>query len=123
GVSGADLPGEDQIASPVAVTHEQRADAVLAALGIGEAADDELLPLDALRLHPVGVSSRPVARVAPLGNESFEPQPAGLAEDLPASTVPMLGVPQHASITRERTERRLALLQRQAAKIAPVQVQ
>src|SRR5207248_10348741 len=42
---------------------------------------------------------------------------------LPASTVPMLGVPQHASITRERTERRLALLQRQAAKIAPVQVQ
>src|SRR5207248_11754481 len=64
GVSGADLPGEDQIASPVAVTHEQRADAVLAALGIGEAADDELLPPDALRLHPVGVSSRPVARVA-----------------------------------------------------------
>ena len=50
---------------------EQRAEADARAFGIGVAADDELLALEALRLEPVFVRARLVGRVAALGHDPF----------------------------------------------------
>src|SRR5207248_484523 len=88
GVAGAHFPRENKLAFVAAIPDEQRADAVLSPFGVGESANDELLPLDALRLHPVGVASRPIRGIAPLGNQPLESQPARLAKDPRAAAGP-----------------------------------
>ena len=63
------------------VAEQQRADAVDVIRGQGEAADDELLLVNALELAPVGAAAGEVFAVGALGDDAFGVQLAGLLED------------------------------------------
>src|ERR1051325_10246665 len=68
--AGADLAGEHEAGVGGVVTDEQRAEADPLALGIREAADDELLAGFDLHLEPVARPAVLVGRVAALGDHA-----------------------------------------------------
>ena len=116
--AGAHLAGEDQ-AFTFVVADEQRAETRAHPFGIGEAADDELLPLHAFRLHPAAVPSRAIRLIAPLRDDSFEARAARFLEKRVAAAVDVLGEadaprlpgadqflqPRFPFVERERVER------------------
>ncbi len=81
GEPGPDAAREDELALVVVDADEQAADARARSLRLGEAADDELLALDALDLEPVTRSTREVRAVAALADDALEPVFAGLLEE------------------------------------------
>ncbi len=84
GEAGAGASGVDEVAGAVVVAEEERADAVdsgVAFGGEGEAADDELLLVDAFELDPAGGAAGDVTGVGAFGDDAFGVHLAGLAED------------------------------------------
>src|SRR2546429_4943413 len=81
--SGANLPREYEIVV-LEISDEQRAEADPLALGIGEAADHELLRRLALHLQPVRRAAVLVRRIAPLGADALPPPPTPPAPPPPA---------------------------------------
>ena len=65
---------------PVVDGEQQSAEPTAGAFGIGEAHDDELLPLEALHLEPVLAAAGVVGEVGALGDDPFQAEAAGLAE-------------------------------------------
>src|SRR5262245_10075706 len=78
--AGADLAGVAQLAV-VVVAHEQRAELDPGALGLGEAADHQLLAVRALELQPVARAPAAVGALGPLGDQPFPPLAARLDEE------------------------------------------
>src|SRR6185503_18682657 len=74
--AGPDAPAIAQLPSGFVDAEEQRAESCARAGGVGEAADDELLAAEALRLEPRAVAAAAVGGVPALGHDAFE---AGLA--------------------------------------------
>ncbi len=111
-VAGADLARVDQ-ATTIVVADEEGADTVARAIGIGEAADHELLPLDALGLAPQERATRCVGLVGTLGDDAFEPAFAGEAEELGALANDVVAVADRARHVagEERCETLLALFE------------
>src|SRR5439155_781228 len=82
GEARTDLPGERQRTRGIAHADEQGADPDPRAFRIGEAADDELLSLDTLDLHPGGSATGHVRQVPAFRDDALEPHAAGPGEDL-----------------------------------------
>src|SRR6185436_12524692 len=95
GVAGADLAGVGEAAA-VVVADEERAESDAAALGVGEAADDELLAQEALGLEPVRAAARAVGLIAPLGDDALEAALAGKGEELAAAAGDVVAVADDA---------------------------
>ena len=114
---GADLSREDEIVA-VEVADEQSAESGARALGIGEAADDEVLRRLALHLEPVLRSLLLVRRIEPLGDDAFP--------SLATRTLPRLGVVHCRHATQRRAKRQLveqraAFGERQTAEVVSVE--
>src|SRR4030095_8239068 len=124
--SGPDLADVHETV-PLVDPGEKGADAEPRALGIRVAADDYLLPLHALGLHPVGAARAPIGRVTSLRHRALQPEPTRLGEELGPRADHVVAVPQHAGLlaagTEEPRQRRLSVLQARAGQILPVQVQ
>src|SRR5258705_6138351 len=61
-----DAAGIAQFPGRVVIAEQQGAEAVPAALGVGKADDDELVPVEAFDLQPIGAAAGPVGLVAAL---------------------------------------------------------
>ncbi|GAO05602.1 hypothetical protein PSR1_04516 [Anaeromyxobacter sp. PSR-1] len=119
--AGADLPGEAQRAALVEA-HQQRPDPLAAALGVGEAADHQLLAGEALRLGPGGVPPGPVGRVGALRDDPLQAEAARLPEHLGARRVHVRRVPEHLAARAEQAAQRvLALEQRPPGEVLAVE--
>src|SRR5262247_3367780 len=121
-----DLPGIDE--APVLVdTAKESAQPDARPGRFRVAADHDLLPLGALDLEPVAASSPPVDGVAPLGNDAFEPEPAGLGEDLGSSADYVVAVPERlgrlACLLEERGQLGLPVLEPRPREIRPVEME
>src|SRR5207244_7561200 len=88
-VASADLAGVAQLVA-VVVADQQGAEADARTLRVGEAGDDELLPAEALDLHPRRAAARDVAAGGQLADDPLVAAPAGLAE--PGLALPRLGL-------------------------------
>ncbi len=122
--AGADLAGEDQ-ALAVVVADEQRTYARARPFGIGEAADDELLSLHTLGLHPAAVTSGAVWLIAAFRNDPFEAAAARLREERVTVALDVLGKADGPRFLRanELLQPRLPLLQHQLLERLAVQAQ
>src|SRR6195256_1434547 len=94
------LPGVFDLA-PIVVTDEKRAKADPASFGVGEAADHQLLFVDALELQPVGGSSMDVFAVSALRDQPLE----ALLTRLPIELFPFRVPVRHESHWRLKIER------------------
>ena len=61
--------------------HHQRADRLARRRGRHVAGDDEFLPVRAFRLDPALAAAGSIRRVAQLGDDTFQAQPAGVIEN------------------------------------------
>ena len=122
--TGPDLAGEDE-SIPVVVPNEERADALARSLRIGEAADDEFLPLDALRLHPAAAFPGLIRLVAPLRHDALEPETAGVLEGGASASLDVAGVtnPAAGAFSDHARERGFPRVERLRHEIAAVEVQ
>src|SRR6266545_6813251 len=93
----SNFPREHEPSLVVVVPGKQRTDALPRSFGVREAADDELLPQHALRLHPCIAASGLVVGVAALRDDPLELEAARLREH--AATLPgdVLGVADAAA--------------------------
>ena len=125
GEARTDLPGERQRTRGIAHADEQGADPDPRAFGIGEAADDELLSLDTLDLHPGGSATGHVRQVPAFRDDALEPHAAGPGEDLGTVADDVLGVPDPRFLLRaeQLCETSVAPLQPQAPDVFAVEVQ
>ena len=123
GVAGADLA---RVAEPVAlvIADEQGPEADARALRVGPAADDELLPADALDLHPGVAPARDVGAVEPLADDPLLGPPRR-----PAAR-PRCPVPGTESVRRIRSDQATASRssswrsrERQAGHVGAVEVE
>src|SRR5262249_28313312 len=91
---GTDLAG---VHEPPALVHatEKRADSDAGALRLRVAADHDLLLLEALDLEPVGAAGAAIRRVAFLRDDPFEPELAGVREEVGAVADDVIAVAQH----------------------------
>ena len=121
----ADLSGVDERALAVVDTQEERAQAGTRPLGLGEAADDELLLVGALDLEPAAAPGRLVRLVPPLRDDALEAEATGLAEEALALAHHVTAVADRALPARreEPLERGLAVLQTRGSEVAAVQVE
>src|ERR1041384_8338837 len=79
--TGADFSGVDQTPAVwLVMSHEQRTEPDARPLGVGEAADDELLPPGTLDLQPRMAPPANVWRIQFLGDDPFLLMPAGVFE-------------------------------------------
>src|SRR6185312_3158818 len=124
--AGTDMPGITQEAALV-ITEQQRADPALArAFALGEAANDEFLPLDAFRLEPVADPARAIGRVGAFRHDAFEPLLSRFLEDRVARALDMVGIAQRARLGLFRdqgTEQFLARAEGSAAQILAVEIE
>src|SRR5437763_972676 len=96
GVPGAHLARVDQALAIVAVVaNQQRPQADAGPLRVGEAADDKLLPSDALDLHPRRAAALDVRAVQVLADDAFTPRAASLLPQR-AAFFGLIGCPAHA---------------------------
>src|SRR5690606_22665899 len=87
------------------------------------AGDDELLPGGAFRLHPAPAASLAVRCIAQFGDDAFEAEAAGVAQDHGAVLLEMPAVADEADMIRDELfEHALALDERQAGEIVAVEV-
>ena len=118
--AGADLGHVDEAPALVEADVE-RAEVRARSLGIGVAADDELLASLALDLDPLARAATDVGRGGALGDDALEPrlrrgvvEGAALARDVVA-------VAHHAEGGHEQAQALLAVDERQAAQVAAVE--
>src|SRR5262249_35728515 len=122
GEPGADLAGAGQLALGDVVAEEEGRKPVRGARGAGEAADDELLAVQALELEPVVAASRPVRRFRPLGDQAFPAPPARLRVVGLAVAVAVRGEAQRPGEGDQVAQDPLALAQRQGPDVNAVRV-
>ncbi len=79
--TGADLAGVAQFALFIVQAEQQCAEPAPRPLGVGEADDDELLPVLALDLHPTTAAPGDVAAAGALADQPFELHLAGALQD------------------------------------------
>ena len=126
GEAGADLADVDQLAVGIVHAEEQRADAAAPALRVGEAADDELLLLDALGLLPAAPATGHVGRVAPLRDDALERHAARVTEERLAVARDVIAVAQRRVRAVASSSARSASLRSSsgaAGEVAAVEVQ
>src|SRR5215468_11441002 len=124
--AGPDLAHVHETSRVVVHSEEQRTDAGAAALGIGEAADHELLLLDALRLQPAPAAARPVRRVPALRDHALERHAARLPEERLAASHHVIAVAQRWSGIaglEQGAQRLLALHERNLGEVVAIEVQ
>ena len=121
----ADAAGIMQLALDLARDDEggERAPAVRR----GPADDRHVLAAAVLHLHPIGVTSRPVGRVAALGHDAFGAAGDRLLEERRAAAHHVFGVDDRAragalALAQQRLQPFLALDQRQLAQVLPVEM-
>src|SRR4030095_5863462 len=88
--SGSHLAAEHQAIAFV-VPDQECSNPRTHSLGIGEAADDEFLALDALGFHPAAMPSCAIRLVAPFGHDAFESRAARLREERLTAALDVLG--------------------------------
>ena len=126
GEARADLADVDQLAVGIVHPEEQRTDAAAPALRVGEPPDDELLLLDALGLQPCPPATGHVGRVATLRDHALQRHAARVTEKGRTVARDVIAVAQRrvrSGGVEQRAQCLLALLQRRAGEIAPVEVQ
>src|SRR5262249_13238868 len=103
----------------------QSADSGAAALGLGEAADHELLLPAALDLQPRPSAPVRVGRVAPLRDDALERVPARLVEELGAVADDVIAVRERRTAARadEAARHRLPALERDVPQVPPVEME
>src|SRR5690606_14802391 len=79
--AGADAPTVDEASCSVVMTEQEGAEVLRAAGGSSEAADDELLPMEALDLQPGPRAPLFVAAVDAFGDDALQGMAAGVQED------------------------------------------
>ena len=79
---------------------------------VGEADDDEFVPVKAFDLEPIGAAAGPIGLVAALGNRAFDLVVASLFEEIQTAADLVVAVADHVrSVMRhDLAERLLALL-------------
>ncbi len=121
-VARADAPGIDQPAA-VIIAHGQSTHGLRQCGGGRIAADHELLRIRALGLDEALRAAAAIRCVAALGDDAFEPHPAGMIEHRRPIVIQMLAVSDRPAPLPDQTrELRLALRERQTGKIAAVTV-
>ena len=123
--AAADASGEAQGALLVVDAEEEGAEPAAGSAGIGEPADDELLPAGALDLEPGAGAPARVRAAGAFGHQALEPLQAGLLEDGGAAALDVVAVAHHAvqlaaAALEQPLEPALALLERQPAQVVAV---
>ena len=87
------------------------------------AGHDKFLPRRAFRLHPVLAAAGAVRRIAKLGDNAFQAQPAGVSQHQGAILLKMAAVADDAAVTADDLfQQFLALDQRNVAQIVAVEM-
>src|SRR5690554_4241534 len=101
------------------LAQQERTEALAAALGLREAADDEVAVSQADRLDPVPAAAGPVLRAGALGDDAFEPDATGVVEHVLALQLEVAGE-MHPAVLRpaqQLLEFRFALFDRLPAHV------
>ncbi len=121
----ADLAGvAERRARVVARRDEQCAEGRARAAGVGEAHDDELLPLEAFDLEPASSAFRAVGIGGALGDDALESELAGCGEKFRAVLGDVLAVADcRRRVLEQPLEQGFALDERHARQIPTVEMQ
>ena len=122
GKAGADVAGVDEAIGRVVPSQDQRAEAVPRALGLGPAADDELILLVDFELEPFGTAPAvAVGRPGPLDEQPFPSLGLGAGIELAAIPHHLLADPERGGwrfVRRKKTfELRAPVGQRERPKV------